>query len=87
MKFPGSKDKTQLLIEQQTAKVDKKQLELKNKSDNKNIALGTSKINYNDPRITVVWCKVNEVPIERVFPKALITKFPWAMSTELEWRF
>ena len=87
MKFPGSKDKTQLLIEQQTAKVDKKELELKNKSDNKNIALGTSKINYNDPRITVVWCKVNEVPIERVFPKALRTKFPWAMSTELEWRF
>jgi DNA topoisomerase-1 len=41
------------------------------KEDNKTIALGTSKINYNDPRISVVWCKNNEVPIEKVFAKAL----------------
>ena len=42
-------------------------IELQKKSENKNIALGTSKINYNDPRISVVWCKINEVPIEKVF--------------------
>jgi len=87
MKFPALKEKTSALIEQFSQKIEKKELELKNKSDNKNIALGTSKINYNDPRITVVWCKLNEVPIERVFSKALRTKFPWAMSTELDWRF
>lgn len=60
---------------------------MKTRQDNKNIALGTSKINYNDPRISVVWCKNNEVPIERVFSKNLRTKFPWAMSEPLEWRF
>lgn len=60
---------------------------MKCQESNKNIALGTSKINYNDPRITVVWCKNNEVPIEKVFTKNLRTKFPWAMYTEPSWRF
>lgn len=36
------------------------------KEDLKTVALGTSKINYLDPRITVAWCKRNEVPIEKV---------------------
>lgn len=30
------------------------------KDDLKTIALGTSKINYMDPRITIAWCKRNE---------------------------
>ena len=30
------------------------------------IALGTSKLNYLDPRISVQWCKTHEVPIEKV---------------------
>jgi DNA topoisomerase-1 len=32
---------------------------LKKKDDTKEIALGTSKTNYNDPRISVAWCKQN----------------------------
>jgi len=32
---------------------------LKEKDDEKDIALGTSKTNYNDPRISVAWCKQN----------------------------
>ena len=32
-------------------------LKLKDLDDNKEVALGTSKINYMDPRITVAWCK------------------------------
>jgi len=36
------------------------------KEDLKTVALGTSKINYLDPRITVAWCKRHEVPIEKV---------------------
>jgi DNA topoisomerase-1 len=35
----------------------------KKKEDLKTVALGTSKINYLDPRITVAWCKTHEVPI------------------------
>jgi DNA topoisomerase-1 len=57
------------------------------KDDNKAVALGTSKINYMDPRITVAWCKHAYLPLERVFNKGLLDKFPWAMEVESTWRF
>lgn len=59
----------------------------KNREDLKTVALGTSKINYLDPRITVAWCKRNEVPIEKVFNRALFTKFLWAMDCSPDFRF
>ena len=37
------------------------------------IALGTSKLNYLDPRISVQWCKTHEVPIEKVWTLFLAT--------------
>ena len=57
------------------------------RDENKEVALGTSKINYMDPRITVAWCKLKEVPLELVFNKSLVTKFPWAMEVPADWRF
>lgn len=57
------------------------------KDDLKTVALGTSKINYLDPRITVAWCKKHEVPIEKIFAKTLLTKFAWAMETDEDFRF
>jgi len=57
------------------------------KLENKNVALNTSKINYNDPRITIAWAKRNEVPIERLFPKSVREKFPWAMSEDPLYEF
>ncbi len=63
------------------------EVNVQNKDDNKTVALGTSKINYMDPRITVAWAKRNECPIEKVFPSALRDKFPWAMSVPDEYRF
>ena len=62
-------------------------LNLKNKDDNKTVALGTSKINYMDPRISVAWAKRNECPIEKIFASALRDKFPWAMSVDDTWKF
>jgi len=61
----------------------KKQL----KSDNKTVALTTSRINYMDPRITVAWCKATDTPIEKIFAKSTISKFPWAMEVPSSWRF
>ena len=68
-------------------KIKKLELDIRNKDDNKEVALGTSKINYCDPRISVAWCKANEVPIERVFPKTLRDKFVWALAVPPEWKF
>jgi hypothetical protein len=46
----------------------------RNKDDNKTVALGTSKINYMDPRITVAWCKRVDMPLEKIFNKSLQQK-------------
>jgi hypothetical protein len=35
----------------------------------------------------VAWCKRVECPIEKIFPKTLRDKFPWAMSVPLSWKF
>lgn len=53
-------------ITQTNAKIEKMELDMKIKEDLKTVALGTSKINYLDPRISVAWCKRHEVPIEKV---------------------
>lgn len=57
------------------------------REENKTTALGTSKINYIDPRITAAWCKTHNVPIEKMFTKTLREKFKWAMDVPEEWRF
>ena len=37
------------------------EVELRNKEENKEVSLGTSKANYMDPRITVITCvKINQ---------------------------
>lgn len=68
-------------------KISKLELNIRNKDENKEVALGTSKINYMDPRISVAWCKRNEVPIDKIFAKALRDKFPWAMAVPPDWTF
>ncbi|XP_020590369.1 DNA topoisomerase 1 beta-like isoform X3 [Phalaenopsis equestris] len=68
-------------------KIEKMELSKKTKEDLKTVALGTSKINYLDPRISVAWCKRNEVPIEKIFNKSLLAKFAWAMDVDPEFRF
>uniref|UniRef100_A0A7S2QFU8 DNA topoisomerase I n=1 Tax=Zooxanthella nutricula TaxID=1333877 RepID=A0A7S2QFU8_9DINO len=57
------------------------------KEENKTVSLGTSKMNYMDPRITVAWCKQVDLAIERVFPRTVRTKFPWAMHFKSTYRF
>ncbi|GAA5826565.1 hypothetical protein JCM11251_002432 [Rhodosporidiobolus azoricus] len=52
------------------------------KDEGKEISLGTSKINYIDPRISVAWCKANDVPLNKVFTKTLLEKFTWAQHVE-----
>lgn len=52
------------------------------------IALGTSKENYIDPRISVVFIKKYNIPIEKIFPQKLINKFKWAFDIDYKtWTF
>ncbi|KAL3850228.1 hypothetical protein ACJIZ3_012110 [Penstemon smallii] len=74
-------------IAQTNAKIEKMERDKETKEDLKTVALGTSKINYLDPRITVAWCKRQEVPIEKIFNKSLLAKFAWAMDVDPGFRF
>lgn len=85
--LPKTIDSCSRKIEQTKTMVKKMEMELKLKDDTKEIALGTSKINYMDPRISISWCKSNEIPIEKVFAKTLRSKFLWAMYCEPTWTF
>ena len=57
------------------------------KSELKNISLGTSKINYIDPRITIAFIKQNGLDINKYFTKTLQNKFKWAMDTSPDYKF
>ncbi|KAF9368866.1 DNA topoisomerase 1, partial [Podila verticillata] len=57
------------------------------KEENKQTALGTSKINYIDPRISAAWCQKFDVPLEKIFTKTLRDKFKWAMTVDPDWEF
>ncbi|KAJ5696132.1 hypothetical protein N7536_006544 [Penicillium majusculum] len=79
-------------LEGSIAKIDQRvetmSVQAQDKEDNKEVALGTSKINYIDPRLTVVFSKKYDVPIEKFFSKALREKFEWAIkSVEEDWEF
>ncbi|XP_057291421.1 DNA topoisomerase I, mitochondrial-like isoform X2 [Hydractinia symbiolongicarpus] len=66
----------------------KLEVNMTDKEENKEIALGTSKLNYLDPRISVAWCKKHEVPIEKVYNKTQRQKFQWAIDmTEADFVF
>ena len=85
--FPKDKEKVAKLINGLKEKIKKMEMKIKEREDNKQIALGTSKLNYMDPRITVAWCKKYEVPIDKVFSKSIRDKFPWAMYTDPSYKF
>eukprot|EP00244_Chara_vulgaris_P013789 TRINITY_DN8163_c1_g5_i1.p1 TRINITY_DN8163_c1_g5~~TRINITY_DN8163_c1_g5_i1.p1 ORF type:complete len:109 (-),score=21.69 TRINITY_DN8163_c1_g5_i1:3-329(-) len=74
-------------IEKMTQRMEKMRLDMRIKDELKTVALGTSKINYMDPRITIAWCKRHEVPIEKIFNKSLLAKFAWAMEVSPDYRF
>ncbi|CAH2292704.1 DNA topoisomerase 1 [Pelobates cultripes] len=72
-----SKKKAVQRIEEQLMKLE---VQATDKEENKQIALGTSKLNYLDPRISVAWCKKFDVPIEKIYNKTQREKFAWAID-------
>ncbi|CAO4362803.1 unnamed protein product [Caenorhabditis nigoni] len=76
----AEKEKAQKKYDQKKEQLKKLKIQRTDKDENKQIALGTSKLNYIDPRITVAWCKKYEVPLERVFTKTHREKFRWAID-------
>jgi len=60
--------------------LNKLEVQALDREENKDIALGTSKLNYLDPRISVAWCKKWHVPVEKIYSKTQRDKFRWAID-------
>nr|SVE85366.1 EOG090X0296 [Daphnia pulicaria] len=73
----GKKEKQVEKLKEQLMKLE---VQATDREENKEIALGTSKLNYLDPRISVAWCKKNDVPIEKIYNKTQREKFQWAID-------
>ncbi|XP_044580044.1 DNA topoisomerase I, mitochondrial isoform X3 [Cotesia glomerata] len=80
MKAKDAHDKAKKKLEKLKEQLTKLEVQRTDRDENKAIALGTSKLNYLDPRITVAWCKKNDVPIEKIYNKTQRDKFRWAID-------
>ncbi|XP_078508283.1 DNA topoisomerase 1 [Lissotriton helveticus] len=76
-KLLESKKKAVQRVEEQLMKLE---VQATDREENKQIALGTSKLNYLDPRISVAWCKKYGIPIEKIYNKTQREKFAWAID-------
>jgi len=77
-KAPAEKiqyEKKKKALERLLDQLEKLEIMKTDKDENKTISLGTSKLNYLDPRISVAWCKKHEVPVEKVYSKTHRQKF------------
>jgi len=73
-------EKKKKAVDRVRDQLSKLELSATDKEENKEIALGTSKLNYLDPRISVAWCKKWDVPLEKVYNKTQRDKFRWAID-------
>uniref|UniRef100_A0A8C4ZYD7 DNA topoisomerase I n=1 Tax=Gadus morhua TaxID=8049 RepID=A0A8C4ZYD7_GADMO len=75
-------------VERCEEQVLKMEVQATDREENKQIALGTSKLNYLDPRISVAWCKNMDVPLDKIYNKSQRDKFAWAIDmTEADFVF
>ncbi|KAJ8281210.1 hypothetical protein GJAV_G00064860 [Gymnothorax javanicus] len=95
LKSSPDDSKLQALVEKKKKAVQrceeqllKMEIQATDREENKQIALGTSKLNYLDPRISVAWCKNMGVPLEKIYNKTQREKFAWAIDmTEPDFLF
>ena len=83
------KDRTK--IKEKISKIEDKIKLIKSKKDlkleMKNVSLGTSKVNYIDPRITIAFMKKHDIDINKLFTSALQDKFTWALDVSTDFVF
>ncbi|KAG1942052.1 DNA topoisomerase [Pimephales promelas] len=82
--YKAAKADAKTLLDEKSKKVvemKKKAVERSgDREENKQIALGPSKLNYMDPRISVAWCKKWRVSVEKIYNKTQREKFAWAID-------
>lgn len=80
VKDTATKEKLKKKIETLENRLQKKEIAKTDREENKTISLGTSKLNYLDPRISIAWCLRFDVPFEKVYNATQRAKFRWAID-------
>lgn len=81
-KLSEKKEKIEARVQKANSRISVTEDKINFKQKTANIALGTAKTSYFDPRVVISWAKHYNVPIEKLYTKALIKKFSWAMDTD-----
>jgi len=84
-KYAEKKNKE--MVDKIDSKIKLNRLKRDQKINMKNVSLGTSKMNYIDPRIIFAFIKRFDIPPEKLFTSALLKRFTWASSVEGTYRF
>jgi DNA topoisomerase-1 len=80
-------NKKKELAEKTDSKLKLYKLKKESKLKMKNVSLGTSKMNYIDPRIIFAFMKKFNIPEDKLFTSALLSRFEWASSVDKDYRF
>lgn len=75
------------LADKVSSKLKLTRLKKDNKLKMKNVSLGTSKMNYIDPRIIFSFIKKFDIPPEKLFTSSLLKRFQWASDVDKNYRF
>ena len=75
------------LVDKTNSKIKLYKLKKESKLKMKNVSLGTSKMNYIDPRIIFAFMKKFNIPEDKLFTSALLSRFEWASSVDKDYRF
>jgi len=81
------KKKKKDLVDKVSSKLKLARLKKDNKLKMKNVSLGTSKMNYIDPRIIFSFIKKFDILAEKLFTSSLLTRFQWASDVDKTYRF
>lgn len=81
-------------IQDKIKKIDKdsknykeKVKKIKDKEKSSHLALGTSKLNYIDPRITIAFLKLHKIDLSEYYNERELTKFKWATTIDKDFIF
>ena len=87
LKEKKSKTKNKDKIKSFDAKITILKMKKETKDKMKNVSLGTSKNNYIDPRIIFSFMKRYDIPEDKLFNKALLSRFEWARNVKSDYVF
>ena len=83
--YKGKINNYQERLDKNKKKVNDYKIKMDLANKTKNVALGTSKTNYCDPRIGISFCKSFDIQLEKVYNKAMQDKFSWALDCESDY--